>query len=89
MAKERIREVEIPVETKVENITFVEKVIEKEVPIDVIIEKKVEYVVEKVIEVPVEKIINIPIEIKVEVPKVKEKIIEEEILIETEVFEFN
>jgi len=45
--------------------------------------------VEKIVEIPVEKIIEVPITIIIEKPVVEEKIIEEEILIETDVFEFN
>ena len=57
-------------------------------PFDVIIEKQVEVIWEKIIEVPVEKIIEVPIHIFIEKPIFKEKIVEEEIIIETDKFEF-
>lgn len=61
---------------------MVEKIIYKEVPYETIIEKKVEYIVEREVKVPVEKIIEVPVIITVEVPVFREKIIEEEVLVE-------
>ena len=88
---ERTREVpieiekitEIPLQYLSENIKIVEKIIEKPVYFDTIIEKRVEYIVEKIVEVFVEKIIEVPITIYIEKPVFKEIIIEEEILVET------
>ncbi len=52
--------------------------------IDAVVEKEVEVIVEKTIEVPVEKIVEVPIEIMVEKPVYKEVIIEEEVIVETD-----
>lgn len=61
---------------------MVEKVTEKEVIHDVILEKRVEVIVERVVEVPVEKIVEIPVVITIERPVFKEILIEEEIDVE-------
>lgn len=58
---ERERVIDVPLTTIRENIQLVEKIIEKEVVYDAIIEKRVEVIVEKIIEVPVEKIIEVPV----------------------------
>lgn len=80
--------VEVPLETIKQSLRTVEKVVEQPVEFETIIEKRVEYIVEKVIQVPVEKVIEVPINIYITKPIFKEVIIEEEVPIEIEVFEF-
>jgi len=74
--------VHVPLETTKDNVQIIEKIVYKEVAYDTIIEKKVEYIVEKEIQIPVEKIIEVPILITIEIPIFKEKIIEEEVIVE-------
>lgn len=78
---------EIPVEQIKENLIYVDKIIEKPVVYDIVIEKKVEIIKEKIVEVEVEKVIEVPINIYVEKPVIKEKIIEEDLYLETEVID--
>lgn len=60
-----------------EVIKTVEKIVEKPVYYDTIIEKEVEFIEEKVVEVPVEKLVEVEVEIIIEKPVIKENVIEE------------
>lgn len=62
--------------------------IEKEVIIEAIIEKEVEVIVEKIVEVPVEKIVEVEVEVLIEVPVYVEKIVEEDVIVETQMDNF-
>ena len=76
--------VEVPVEKIIEKEVPVEKIVERivEVPVEKIVEKEVpvEKVVEKIVEVPVEKIVEkeVPVEKIVYVDKIVEKLVEPE-----------
>lgn len=84
---ERYKTIEVPLETTINNVQTVEKIIEQEVEFETIIEKKVEYIVEKIVEVPVEKIIEVPINIYITKPIIKEVIVEEEVTVEINTYD--
>lgn len=84
---ERQKLIEVPLETTVNNVQTVEKIIEQEVEFETIIEKRVEYIVEKVVQVPVEKIIEVPINIYITKPIIKEIIVEEEVPVEINIYD--
>jgi len=70
---------EVPVE--VEKVVYVDRIIEKDVVVEVPVEKIVEVPVEKIFEVPVERIVEVPVEkivvktVKIPVEKIVEKIV--------------
>lgn len=54
--------------TETENVKTVEKVVEKDLPVNTILEKNVEYIVEKEVQVPVEKVVEVEVGVSVEKP---------------------
>jgi len=76
------RIIEVPVEVIREQIRFVEKIIERPVYIDTVIDKFVEVIVEKIVEVPVEKIVEVEVEIITEVPQIEEVDVLEDVMVE-------
>lgn len=78
---------ELKTDILTENLKAVEKYVELQKPVDVVLEKKVEVIKEKIVEVPVEKLVEVNLKVMAERPKFKENVFETEYPIEVEVQE--
>lgn len=75
--------------TEIENIKTVEKLIENPVNIDTVLEKNVEYIVTRDVEVPVEKVIEVDVGVYVQRPVFEEVTKQEDLEVETLVETYN
>jgi hypothetical protein len=66
----------------VEVARAVERIVEKPVYVEKIIEREIENIIEKRIEVPIERIVEVPVEVIIERPVARTRIVEEEVIVE-------
>lgn len=75
--------------TQIEKIKTVEKLVENPVNVDTVLEKNVEYIVTRDVEVPVEKLIEVDVGVYIERPVFEEVTRQENIEVETLVESYN
>ena len=83
------RDVVVDLNTQIENIKTVEKLVENPVNVDTVLEKNVEYIVTRDVEVPVEKLIEVDVGVYIERPVFEEVTRQENIEVETLVESYN
>ncbi len=83
------RDVVVDLNTQIENIKTVEKLVENPVNVDTVLEKNVEYIVTRDVEVPVEKLIEVDVGVYIEKPVFEEVTRQENIEVETLVESYN
>lgn len=66
------KDVVVDLDTKIENVKTVERVIENPVQINTVLEKNIEEIVTRDVEVPVEKVIEVDVGVYVEKPVFEE-----------------
>jgi transglutaminase-like putative cysteine protease len=79
--------VEVEVQRVTENPTYVEKITQRKVPFDQIIEQKYEVIVQNVIEVPVEKEIHVVVKTYTQVPVESRNYFEKDVNVTSTVIE--
>lgn len=83
------RDVVVDLNTQIENVKTVEKLVENPVNVDTVLEKNVEYIVTRDVEVPVEKLIEVDVGVYIEKPVFEEVTRQENIEVETLVESYN
>ena len=83
------RDVVVDLDTHIENIQTVERLVENPIRIDTVLEKNVEYLVTRDVEVPVEKVIEVDVGVYVERPIFESITRQEDIEVETLVESYN